>query len=122
MEYENSSRSESKDKMKIVNSVFVLLVLMCLPACFGSASAARRAQTLGSAGWSCYSDPIVSCPTRPNHVCTGWDQRWYARCPDTGVVYVCRFAEEGATYGSSRWGDDSVICHPEHSTSESSEH
>lgn len=69
----------------------VALVLTALAGCFSSAGAARRAQTLESAEWTCLSEPDVSCPTRPGGECTGWDERWIAVCPDDGSRWVCRF-------------------------------
>lgn len=96
-----------------------ILVWLALPllavgtGCFSSAPAARRSQTLAAEGWTCYADPIVSCPNRPDRVCTGWDQRWIATCPDNGSRWICRFASEGARAGDPRLNDQRVFCNRE---------
>lgn len=81
-----------------------------LLACYSSAQSARVSQTLGSEGWACYAEPVVSCPNRPDAVCTGWDNRWIATCPDDDSRWACRFANAGAVAGEARLNDDRVFC------------
>lgn len=98
---------------RIFGTLVALAAIPCaaaLAGCYSSAQAARESQTLGSEGWACYGEPIVSCPNRPDGVCTGWDNRWIATCPDDGSRWACRFANAGATIGDARLNDDRVFC------------
>ncbi len=91
--------------MKFVMRLGALVGLFCaartLSACYASAHAARENQTLAADNWTCYSDPVVECPNRPDGRCTGWDQRWISTCPDNGSRWVCRFASEGVTFAET---------------------
>lgn len=92
-------------------ALIVLAPAVALAAgCYSSAQSARTSQTLGSEGWACYAEPVVSCPNRPDGVCTGYDNRWIATCPDDGSRWACRFANAGAQAGDPRLNDTRVFC------------
>jgi hypothetical protein len=82
----------------------IALGVLVLGGCYSSAQGARVSQTASADGWACYADPRVSCPAHANGVCTGWDERWMATCPDDGSRWVCHFTGESRRVSCARSG------------------
>lgn len=85
--------------------IVLALATLTLGGCYSSAHAARESFTTIEHGFVCYSAPVVECPNRADRRCTGDDQRWLARCPDTNRQFVC-------VWSTGLFRDSSIRCAP----------